>query len=155
VAVSQNNLELLQRGFGLPSDKGQVIHYGRPDHFFTEPSVQTRHQFAGSSKRCVMTLPRWNDDWEKPDPLRGKRGWACLQYINMGIAVAHCTRLAGMTNDEASKHLRCPKGTILSRLARARERLRARLARRGLTLSAGIFAAVLMRKTPRPPWRIP
>jgi RNA polymerase sigma factor (sigma-70 family) len=54
--------------------------------------------------------------------------------------------LEGMTNDEASEHLRCPKGTILSRLSRARERLRARLARRGLTLSAGFFAAVLSEK---------
>jgi RNA polymerase sigma factor (sigma-70 family) len=54
--------------------------------------------------------------------------------------------LEGMTNDEASRHLGCPKGTILSRLARARERLRARLARRGLTLSAGFFAAALTEK---------
>src|SRR5262249_23770254 len=37
----------------------------------------------------------------------------------------------------------CPKGTVLSRLARARERLRRRLTSRGLTLSAGLFAAVL------------
>jgi glycosyltransferase involved in cell wall biosynthesis len=42
VAVSQNNLELLQQGFGLPSNKGQVVHYGRPDYFFTEPGEQTR-----------------------------------------------------------------------------------------------------------------
>jgi RNA polymerase sigma-70 factor (ECF subfamily) len=54
--------------------------------------------------------------------------------------------LEGMTNDEASRHLGCPKGTILSRLARARERLRARLTRRGLTLSAGLFTAVLTEK---------
>src|SRR5262245_59304523 len=36
--------------------------------------------------------------------------------------------LEGMTNNEASRHLGCPKGTVLSRLARARERLRVRLA---------------------------
>jgi RNA polymerase sigma factor (sigma-70 family) len=40
--------------------------------------------------------------------------------------------LEGRTNEEAAKHLGCPKGTILSRLARARDRLRRRLERRGL-----------------------
>jgi RNA polymerase sigma factor (sigma-70 family) len=42
--------------------------------------------------------------------------------------------LEGLTNEEASLRLGCPKGTIASRLARARERLRAGLARRGLDL---------------------
>src|ERR1700677_3089991 len=44
--------------------------------------------------------------------------------------------LQGHTNEEAAQLLGCPKGTILSRLSRGRERLRARLARRGLALSA-------------------
>ncbi len=50
--------------------------------------------------------------------------------------------LEGKTNEEAAELLGCPKGTILSRLARARERLRLRLTRRGVTLSAGALAAV-------------
>src|SRR5206468_3325903 len=37
----------------------------------------------------------------------------------------------------------CPKGTILSRLSRAREKLRRRLIRRGLGLSAGVVATML------------
>jgi RNA polymerase sigma factor (sigma-70 family) len=44
--------------------------------------------------------------------------------------------LAGLTNDEAARRLGCPKGTVLSRLARARERLRHGLERRGVTLTA-------------------
>jgi RNA polymerase sigma factor (sigma-70 family) len=44
--------------------------------------------------------------------------------------------LEGRTNEEAARLLRCPKGTILSRLAWARQRLRDRLVRRGVTLSA-------------------
>jgi RNA polymerase sigma factor (sigma-70 family) len=51
--------------------------------------------------------------------------------------------LHGLTNEEAARHLGCPKGTVLSRLARARERLRARLSRRGLALSAGLLTTVL------------
>jgi RNA polymerase sigma factor (sigma-70 family) len=45
--------------------------------------------------------------------------------------------LEGRTNEEAARHLGCPKGTVVSRLARARERLRKRLARRGLNMSSG------------------
>ncbi len=54
--------------------------------------------------------------------------------------------LEGKTNEEASQCLGCPKGTVLSRLARARERLRVRLVRRGLALSSGLFAALLVEK---------
>jgi RNA polymerase sigma factor (sigma-70 family) len=51
--------------------------------------------------------------------------------------------LEGQTNEQAAAQLGCPLGTVLSRLARARERLRARLTRRGLALSAGALAAAL------------
>lgn len=51
--------------------------------------------------------------------------------------------LEGQTNDEAARLLNCPRGTIATRLARARERLRSRLVRRGVTLSAGTLAAML------------
>lgn len=51
--------------------------------------------------------------------------------------------LEGQTNEEAAAQLGCPKGTILSRLSRGRERLRARLARRGLALSAAGLGTVL------------
>lgn len=43
--------------------------------------------------------------------------------------------LEGKTNEEAARELGCPRGTVDSRLARARERLRARLARRGLAIA--------------------
>jgi hypothetical protein len=51
--------------------------------------------------------------------------------------------LQGKTNSEAARLLRCPAGTVKSRLSRARDLLRARLARRGVALSAGLLAAVL------------
>jgi RNA polymerase sigma factor (sigma-70 family) len=51
--------------------------------------------------------------------------------------------LAGQTTEEAARRLGCPRGTVLSRLAWARQRLRTRLARRGLTLSTGALGAVL------------
>jgi RNA polymerase sigma factor (sigma-70 family) len=51
--------------------------------------------------------------------------------------------LEGKTNEEAARQLGCPKGTILSRLARARERLRRSLTQRGVTLGVGPFAVLL------------
>jgi RNA polymerase sigma factor (sigma-70 family) len=51
--------------------------------------------------------------------------------------------LQGLTHEAAAARLGCPVGTVRSRLARARDRLRARLTRRGLALSATAFAAVV------------
>src|SRR5205807_264985 len=55
--------------------------------------------------------------------------------------------LEGKTTQEAAAELRCPPGTVSSRLTRARERLRARLTRRGLALSVGTLAAAVSRQT--------
>jgi RNA polymerase sigma factor (sigma-70 family) len=44
----------------------------------------------------------------------------------------------GQPTAEAARQLGCPRGTILSRLATARQRLRGRLTRRGVTLTAAL-----------------
>jgi len=54
-------------------------------------------------------------------------------------AVVVLCYLEGLTTGEAARRLGCPQGTVLSRLSRARERLRGRLARRGLAAPAGLF----------------
>jgi RNA polymerase sigma factor (sigma-70 family) len=53
--------------------------------------------------------------------------------------------LEGRTNEEAARRLRWPVGTVKTRLARGREQLRARLARRGLALPAALAAVALSR----------
>jgi RNA polymerase sigma factor (sigma-70 family) len=53
--------------------------------------------------------------------------------------------LEGQTTQEAARTLGCPKGTVLSRLARARQQLRGRFSRRGLALSTGVLATLLSR----------
>ena len=51
--------------------------------------------------------------------------------------------LEGKTNEEAAAVLGCPTGTVVTRLARARDRLRAGLGRRGVGVTAGVLAAAL------------
>jgi RNA polymerase sigma factor (sigma-70 family) len=56
------------------------------------------------------------------------------------LAVLACYA-AGTPTAEAARHLGWPKGTLLTRLAWARRRLRDRLTRRGVTLAGGFTAA--------------
>jgi RNA polymerase sigma factor (sigma-70 family) len=55
--------------------------------------------------------------------------------------------LEGRTLEETARHLGCPKGTVATRLSRARERLRRRLGRRGVVVPLIIFTSVLTEKT--------
>src|SRR5262245_35050074 len=50
----------------------------------------------------------------------------------------------GLTLEEAARRLRCPVGTLHSRLARARKKLRVGLARRGIVLSTTAMVAALV-----------
>ncbi len=49
----------------------------------------------------------------------------------------------GLTLDEAARRLRCPAGTLRSRLARAREKLRSALARRGIIVPVAALGVAL------------
>ncbi len=57
--------------------------------------------------------------------------------------------LEGLTQDEASRRLGWPRGTLKRRLEAGRDRLRIRLTRRGVTLGAGLFAAALSESVTR------
>lgn len=52
--------------------------------------------------------------------------------------------LEGKTNDEAAHLLGCPRGTIATRLARARQRLRSRLEKRGAVLTSVALSSLLL-----------
>ncbi len=50
VAVSQENLALLRRHFGLGADRGEVIHYGRPERFFAPRNSVVRARLRAEVK---------------------------------------------------------------------------------------------------------
>ncbi len=56
------------------------------------------------------------------------------------VAVVLCD-LEGRTHEQAARHLGCAVGTVKSRLARGRRRLRGRLVRRGVAPAASLAAA--------------
>jgi RNA polymerase sigma factor (sigma-70 family) len=56
--------------------------------------------------------------------------------------------LEGRTNEEAARLLGCPTSTLKERLARSREVLRSRLARRGLALSTLLLLLLLPARAP-------
>src|SRR5262245_59477594 len=58
--------------------------------------------------------------------------------------------LQGLSNTEAARLLGCPSGTVVTRLAWARSRLRKRLTSRGLSASAGLLAAGVFQRADAP-----
>jgi len=52
VAVSQDNLHLLEQHFGLEPGRGEIIHYGRPEKFFAPRNEAVRRRL-----RAELRLP--------------------------------------------------------------------------------------------------
>jgi RNA polymerase sigma factor (sigma-70 family) len=108
---------------------------------------------AGAAKRARHEQPGAD-----LDAVAGgeKAGWSDLRPVldeeisrlpeRYRVPVVLCY-LEGRSNQEAAEHLGCAEGTVASRLARARERLRVRLTRRGLALSVVALGAALSRET--------
>jgi RNA polymerase sigma factor (sigma-70 family) len=71
-------------------------------------------------------------DRSDPDDLRGVIQEELARLPEGQRAAVVLCHLEGLTHDEAARQLRWPVGTVRSRLARARDRLRERLTRRGV-----------------------
>lgn len=112
-------------------------------------SLRARSQAAKRAIREQTGL-----DWPATAPPRPLDDWDLQPVLDEEIqrlperyrtAFILC-QLEGKTNEEAARQLGCPAGTVSSRLSWARERLRTRLTRRGLALSASGLAVTLNTK---------
>jgi RNA polymerase sigma factor (sigma-70 family) len=88
------------------------------------PAPASRHDHGWVELRPILAeeIERLPDKYRRP---------VCLCYLE------------GKTTQEAALELGCPRGTVGTRLARARERLRLRLSRRGVALSASALLGLL------------
>jgi RNA polymerase sigma factor (sigma-70 family) len=89
--------------------------------------------------RCINEEQR-ETTWQDVRPILDEEIQRLPEKYRLPIILCY---LEGQTNDEAARLLNCPRGTIATRLARARERLRSRLIRRGVALSGATLAALL------------
>ena len=88
-----------------------------------EPAVEPAHQA----------------DWPDLRPVLDREIDALPERFRTPFVLCY---LQGKTNEQAARELGRPVGTILSRLATARQQLRARLTRRGVSLSAAAAVTV-------------
>jgi hypothetical protein len=42
-----------------------------------------------------MKLPKWNNEWDQSDPLRGKQGWNGRHYVVVGITALMFVTICG------------------------------------------------------------
>ena len=99
-------------------------------------------RIAGHEKPApVPELPAAEDQaWNDLRPILDEEVGRLPERLRLPLILCY---LEGQTNEEAARQLGCPVGTVFSRLAKGRTILRTRLARRGLTLSAGTLASLL------------
>ncbi|MBI1914623.1 MAG: sigma-70 family RNA polymerase sigma factor [Planctomycetes bacterium] len=97
---------------------------------------------AQEREAALMAVARSVDDVQPCDwqPLLHEEVNRLPEKYRVPVVLCY---LEGKTHDEAAQQLSWPLGTVKGRLARARDLLRLRLARRGLTLTAAALAAAL------------
>src|SRR5919201_6075575 len=121
-------------------------------------ALEARRQAARRSAREVPVMEhpftRPGDDaaWRELRPVLDEELCRLPEKYRAPVVLCY---LQGMSNAEAARELGCPCGTVVTRLAWARGRLRKRFTRRGLSASAGLLAAALLQRAEAaavPPW---
>jgi RNA polymerase sigma factor (sigma-70 family) len=81
-------------------------------------------------------------DWQDLRPVLDQEIERLPELYRVPVVLCY---LQGRTYEQAAQELGCPKGTVATRLGRARERLQTALTRRGLAPAAGCLTVLLAR----------
>jgi RNA polymerase sigma factor (sigma-70 family) len=121
-----------------------------PNWLFSVATRLAKRMRAAATRRQAREVALVEPPMSGPQPGEGLGDQGPLLYEEIArlpakyrIPFVLCY-VDGKTNEGAAQQLGCLIGTIFSRLAWARERLRTRLARRGLILTSGVLAATLL-----------
>jgi RNA polymerase sigma factor (sigma-70 family) len=96
------------------------------------------------SAAAVATEPTHELIWRDLRPVLDDEVSRLPEKYRVPIVLCY---LEGKTLEETARYLGCPKGTIATRLTRARERLRRRLRRRGVVVPILVLSALLSEET--------
>src|SRR5262249_52426989 len=112
-------------------------------------AVEARRQAARRSAREVpvmehhFTRPGEDAAWSELRAVLDEEVCRLPQKYRAPVVLCY---LQGESNVEAAREPGCPGGTVVTRLAWARRRLRKRLTQRGLSATTGLPAAGLLRR---------
>jgi RNA polymerase sigma factor (sigma-70 family) len=148
----QDAEDAFQATFLVLSRQASKIRGGEalPNWLFCVATRLAKRMRAAALRRQTREVAVVEPPMSEPQPREGLGDLGPLLYEEIArlpakyrIPFVLCY-LDGKTNEEAAQQLGCPTGTIFSRLAWARERLRTRLIRQGVRLTSGVLAAMLL-----------
>src|SRR5579884_4082307 len=107
-------------------------------------SKRSSHERVPAEKSCID--PADEAAWHELEPLIDEAIDGLPERYRVAFVLC-CVQ--GLTLQQAAAQLGCPRGTVATRVRRAREQLRARLARHGVALSVGMLSGLVARNAAR------
>jgi RNA polymerase sigma factor (sigma-70 family) len=135
------------KGIGKPASVASWLH-GVAYRLSMKARVEVARRRACERKVVTMPAREPQDEviWRDLRPALHEEVARLPERYRLPFVLCY---LEGKTNAEAADLLGWPKGTVLSSLSRARERLRAGLTRRGVALTSSVVAALLAQSAAR------
>jgi RNA polymerase sigma factor (sigma-70 family) len=109
-----------------------------------EAAARNSRQAQQAGLHAEAVAPAVADDWQDIRPVLDEEVNRLPSKYRRPFVSCY---LEGKSTDETAAELGCPRGTVATRVAWARERLRARLSQRGVALTAGALTVLLSQRT--------
>lgn len=106
-------------------------------------ALEAKRAIVRRRAKEARAVPRTAPSEDNNDDLRAVLDQELARLPNKYREVIVLCDLEGQQRKEVARRLRCPEGTVASRLARARSMLAKRLSRHGLVLAGGLLPGLL------------